>query len=59
MRKILMSEKGEFDKQRNFDYIKSAAMKLLASNIGTDKEADDEVTILRKLPREADPQSSF
>ncbi|MFA0813761.1 hypothetical protein [Microbulbifer epialgicus] len=51
MRKILMPEKGEFRKQGKFDYIRSAAMKLLASNIKENKGNKNKVVVLKALPK--------
>jgi len=49
MRKILMSEKGEFKSEGKTDYLRSTAVKKVASMIKrSDKNSDKEVVIYNK-----------
>ncbi|NHN37207.1 hypothetical protein G8764_07895 [Pseudomaricurvus alcaniphilus] len=50
MRKILMSEKGEFKKQGKADYVRSTAVKMMASVIKKQEKSseDSEVVISNK-----------
>lgn len=48
MRKILMNDKGEFEKQEKTDYFRSTAVKMVAAAIKKSRQDESKVEISRK-----------
>lgn len=48
MRKILMSEKGEFKKQGKEDYVRATAVKMVAAVIKKAEREDDKDVVVSK-----------
>ena len=46
MRKILMSEKGEFKSQGKTDYVRATAVKMMASVIKEPEKGEDEKVMI-------------